>query len=419
MAPNDSHANEPAEAPAEAPVETFDLRCREAEWIDDDVATDFHTPAQLSASQRNAGLIELLAADAIARRSFGLTELAGERPVLSCETPRVGIPVAPWDPSAKLDTTAWRLRSQLDAELITPDFTAGRQRQRQRALGRALLVAAGSLSLLFTAAVAEAAGPSQVRVVPAAIVEAPPKLPQEAEAAAAASPDAAPAQPAPDQAAPAGPSPDAASTAAPPMANAGASTNAAPRGPAGTSLSLTGDALWAGLLDERVILTMKNGQSLDGNLVAQSSAALAIARSADAIVVSVPKADVAGVRLHVGPVEPQAQAPVGVGPVAERPIQDGRGLVAAGVSLLIPGSALALTGTVFLGIYPSGLFLSMPMLIPGLLMTGGGAAMLAVGKRKRKRFREAWGLPETSRLQLTPTFGMNRQGGHAGLVLRF
>jgi hypothetical protein len=180
------------------------------------------------------------------------------------------------------------------------------------------------------------------------------------------------------------------------------------------SLSLTGTNLWNGLIGKQVRLEMKGGQAVTGVIVAQSSRDLAVARTPDGTVVAVPKAEVAGVRLRVDA--------IGVGgdgsnvPLANRPTQNGRGAIAGGVVMVSVGSILALTGTVFLGISPSAVYINLPLLLPGLAIIGGGSALIHAGGKKKKAYDKAWGLHHA---RLTPTFNAGRNGGSAGLVLRF
>ena len=81
--------------------------------------------------------------------------------------------------------------------------------------------------------------------------------------------------------------------------------------------------------------------------------------------------------------------------------------------------AAALAGTVMLGIYVSYLFISLPLLLPGLAMIGGGASMMASASKKRTKYRQAWGIPQTAKLKMLPTVAGSRNGGQVGLILRF
>jgi hypothetical protein len=182
------------------------------------------------------------------------------------------------------------------------------------------------------------------------------------------------------------------------------------------SLSLTGTTLWDGLLGKQVRLEMKGGQAVTGTVVAQTASDLAVARSPDGTVVAVPKAEVAGVRLRL---DAAGDAPASSTPVGNRPLQDGRGLHGGGIVMVSVGAIAALSGTVMLAIYPSGVFISLPLLLPGLAMIGGGSAMLSAAGKKRKAFNKAWGIPLHSRVNVTPVVAGGRNGGTAGLVLQF
>nr|AYM52717.1 hypothetical protein [Pseudenhygromyxa salsuginis] len=394
-----------------AALQSFDLRCRDAEWVDDprtvsETLHAFSRPAELPPLQRHAALSEVLLADLVARQHMGLSALARERPILSCETPRWGIPVGVWDPDAAPAIEQWRLRAELSGELLDPALD--RMGTGPNAVLRALIAAAGVLPLLLTPNFAAAAPGVGDRLE---MVVAPPKLPDEPQP-----------QPQPEPPPKDGVTPPP-TTTAPPMANPPPTTTPPPPAvvvvPAGDeSLSLVGKTLWDGLMDGTVSLTMKGGQTFDGTVVAQSTSDLAVARVSDGTVVSVPKAEIAGVRVRA---QQGADGPelAGVGPVGTRPTKDGRGLVGAGISMLVVGSAFTLAGTVMLAIYPSGLFINLPLLIPGLGMVAGGAGMMVSGRKRRAAYREAWGLPELSKLQIMPTLGVGRSGGQAGLVMRF
>lgn len=388
--------------PTTPQLRALDLRCRDAEWIDRRATLDeFERPCPTRPGD-NPSLVELLLTEAVARAHFGLDRLGNGQPIVPCELPRWGIPTGEW--GAPLDD--WRLRPELMGEIVALEPAgaggglSGRgssdavDRRGGGLLRQSLLVAAGSLPLLFT---------------PAFVHAAPPSLPTDpAPAPTAADADPTATDPgtgaATDPGTPA-PTSDPVVTAPPPRVDDG--------------LSLTGVALWEGLIDTPVSLAMQNGQSLSGVLVAQSPSELAIARTSDGALVSVPKAEVAGVRLPASVVSTGPAAPEGVGPIRDRPTRDGRGLTGAGVTLVVAGSVLTVAGITMLSIYPSGLQISLPVLIPGLAALAGGGASLHLGKKRREAFRRAWGLPESARLQLTPTVGAGRTGGQAGLVLRF
>ena len=385
----------------------LDLRCRDAEWVDRaQTLREFAGLSKSSRAHRSAGLVELLLADVAAREHFGLETLARERPVLSCELPRRGIPTAPWDPTRPL-IQDWRIQAELASELLP--FEQVSQVSQVSQVGRdsspvrrVLIAAAGALPLLLSPAFAQAAPPETAAAMTTGATATPPSLPSDPNPAPAPTPGPA-----------TGP------TIAPSITPGEAGTPAAPPPPrVDDDLALTGTRLWAGLIDSPVSLTMRSGQSLAGVLVAQSAGELAIARSDDGNLVSVPKAEIAGVRVQLSALADRG-TPMGVGPIAERPTRDGRGLYGGGIGLVTTGAILTLAGAVMFSNYPSGLHISMPLLIPGLLGLAGGSTMIVFGKKRRTAFRAAWGLPNRGRLQVTPTFGAGRDGGRAGLVLRF
>lgn len=387
------------------PMPALDLRCREAEWIDRPATiSDFDCPAPTTPAQRYAGLAEVLVADAIARGHYEISELAGGRVILSCETPRYGIPVGVRTLD-QVPTRDWLMQEDLCGELLDAGPGGRIERSLATQMRRGLMAVAGVLPLLVSPMLAHA-GPGlaseleqldQVNQV-GEVMSAPPKLPKDAAPAPAAE---AP----PPTAAP--------STAAPPTA-----TPPAPR-IGGDSLTLTGSNLWQGLLGKQVALEMKDGAAVGGTVVAQSSTDLAIARSADGTVVSVPKAQIAGVRMRPESAS-MGGAPGGSNmPVGSRPLQDGRGLHGGGIVMLTVGSVLALSGTVMMAISVSYVAISLPLLLVGLGSAGGGIGMLVAGSKRRRAFNEAWGIPARAGVQLTPTLAAGRNGGQAGLILRF
>jgi hypothetical protein len=394
---------------------SFDLRCRDAEWIDHPATVEeFAAPAPLA--DPYAGVAELLIADMVARAQTELGELLAGRVLLSCERPRFGIPVGVHDlDRLELDDYLhdWHIRERLDLELLEPGPDGRLQHSVAAQFRRGLLAIAGALPLLASPMLAHAHAPvdpgnALARALSAA---APPSLPQDPAPATQPSP-AAPQSPtaAPPVATPA-------TTPVTPTADPQAAPSAAPPPRiAADTLTLTGTDVWVGLLGKRVALAMKNGQSVDGTLVAQSSSDLALARSSDGTVVSVPKLDIAGVRLVLQAYAGQGGSEV---PLHQRPTDDGMRLYGGGAAMIGIGSTVALAGTVMLGIYVSALYISLPLLLPGLAMIGGGASMMSSASKKRKAVNRAWGIPQTSRLQMVPTVAGGRNGGQAGLILRF
>lgn len=400
--------------PSPSPA-AFDLRCRDAEWIDrPQTLDDFSRAAPLPMSVRYGGLGEALVADMVARSNYEIEDLARGRTILSCQMPRYGIPLGVRDLD-RPPTQEWNMREELRGELIEVEGSGRIAHSVAMQVRRGLIAVAGALPLLVVSTPALASpGAGNVELV----VEQAEAEQVEAEHGEQDAP--APSLPEDKQAAPAeGPAP-ADPTAAPATANAAPPPTPAEGAPAarvsGNTLSLNGMVVWEGLLGKLVRLELKDGKSLAGTVVAQSSGDLAVARASDGMVVAVPKAQVAGVRLR-----PESAGVGAVGskiPVDERPTQDGRGAVAGGVLMVSMGSVAALSGTVFLGITPSYVFISLPLLLPGLAMIAGGSALIAAGGKKRRAFNEAWGIP-AKLARVTPTVTAGRQGGQVGLVLRF
>jgi hypothetical protein len=195
----------------------------------------------------------------------------------------------------------------------------------------------------------------------------------------------------------------------------------APAMPAGTvapaprvddQLSLKGRVLWDGLQDQRVSLKLNNGADLEGTIVGQSSSDLALARASDGTIVSVPKAEVAGVRTR-------AAASTSNLAIGQRPIDSGRSLHSAGVALLSFGVPFGLAGTVWLGLCPDCLYIHLPLLLPGIGLIVGGSIALKRAKQRNEAFRQAWGIPLAGRMQLMPNLAFTRGGGEVGFALRF
>ncbi len=132
-------------------------------------------------------------------------------------------------------------------------------------------------------------------------------------------------------------------------------------------------------------------------------------------VVAVPKTEVSGIRVR-RIAEPSAAGPRR--PSGGGTTETGHKLAAGGGAMIGLGSATALAGTVMLGIYISALYISLPLLLPGLAMIGGGASLLSAANKKRTAYDKAWGIT-SGRRRVLPTASASRQGGHVGLVLRF
>jgi hypothetical protein len=170
------------------------------------------------------------------------------------------------------------------------------------------------------------------------------------------------------------------------------------------ALVITGETLWTGLHDHAVILMLRDGNEARGTVVAQSADEVALARASDGIVVGIPKRDIANVRLSPRP-EPQPE---------DKP---GGGLIGGGTFMLAFGGTAALSGTVILGVFPEYTFIHLPLLLPGLAMVGGGAAMVAVGSKRRRA--HARSNTHALRPRLTPIASIGNRSGHVGLLLRF
>jgi hypothetical protein len=389
----------PAVIPPSPALPAFELRCREAEWLDrPETLVEFSDASQpKTIAQRYAGLSEVLISDALARAQLEIRSLAGQQLILTCETPRFGIPLGVRDLD-RPPVNDWQLREQLHGDLLETDRHGRVEHSVAMQVRRGLIAVAGALPLLMTPMLAHAGDPLIYQPSLEQLAGfAPPKLPE---------------QPAPPVEQPA-PAP---STSAPPVVEPPPPPSVEPPAPRvqTESLSLTGTTLWEGLKGKQVRLEMKNGGAVAGTVVAQTTNELAVARAPDGTVVAVPKAEVIGVRLRVEAAAPGSNVPIG-----DRPMQNGSGLKTGGILMVTMGSILALSGTVMLGIYPSGLFINLPLLLPGLAFIGGGSAMISNAGKKRKAFNKAWGLPANAGVKMLPVLAAGRNGGTAGLVLRF
>ncbi len=396
------------------PLDVLTLRCRDAEWLD--------RPATVGAFRRAlprndtrlsrhkfAPLVEVLTADAIARIHFGLQREVHGHSFLSCETARFEIPRA--EPRLDARVSDWHIRAELQGELLQHDGHSGLRAASLR-IQKRLVAVAGALPLLLSPALAHAGE--------GALQAGQTRTDSDADGTDAPAPTSAPTPARPDTQVDPAPeliAPPPQVVAPPPRVVAPPPRVVAPPAQLDqTTLSLAGENIWTGLAGKRVTLTMKNGQSLAVLIVAQSGPNLAVARASDGAVVSVPKADIAGVQMR-------AEAQVGLGAAAlaiePRTHQDGSRLVAGGYTMLALGGVATLAGTLILAISPYYLHISLPLLIPGLAVVGGSVSLLRAAKRKRRAYNRSWGLPEMAHIQLTPTLHAGRNGGQAGLVLRF
>ncbi|HLT40654.1 MAG TPA: hypothetical protein VK034_30460 [Enhygromyxa sp.] len=182
-------------------------------------------------------------------------------------------------------------------------------------------------------------------------------------------------------------------------------------------LSLTGTGLWSGLKDSTVELTLKNDAELRGTIVAQDTEQLAVARTSDGSVVSVPKDQVKSVRLVA--IRSEGDERGDLPPQALRPRDDGRKAYAAGVAMLSIGVPFGVAGTATAGVLFFAPYVYLPVLLPGIGMIVGGSIALKRSFKLHDTYRKAWGLPKTGKLQLAPALDLGREGGQVGLVMRF
>jgi hypothetical protein len=380
------------------------LRCRDAEWLDcPPVIEAFDRPVTaLPRERRDLAMAELLIADQQARRWLGAS--GGGRPILTCETARFGAAAA--FERTHPDLADWTRWDELAGDLFFDAESSGDSviPLRPQTLGmrvRRSLAAIAAAVPMLTLSIAQASPPT-----PGVVRAAPPKLPEDP----AAQPTTTTAPPTTTT-----PPETPTTTEAPRVADPPAPIVMPPQ-TRDDSLSLTGRNLWDGLKDKSMILVMKDGTELNGTLVAHSGKDLAVARTSDGTVVAVPKLDIVGIRV-------KASAGAGVSGMAVGPrtggvSETGHKLAAGGGAMIGLGSAAALAGTVMLGIYISYLFISLPLLLPGLAMIGGGIGLLSASKKKKAAYEKAWGIT-SGRNRIMPSVAATRQGGQVGLVLRF
>src|SRR5690606_21433045 len=175
----ETNPTKPMFTPAMTSEPAFDLRCRDAEWIDRPTTLDeFSRPAAVG--DRYRALTELLFADMIARTQTEIARLLEGRVLLSVENARFGIPVGVRDLDAP-PIDDWRLQEQIDVELLDEGPDGRLERSVAAQFRRGLIAVAGALPLLASPILAHAHAPLE----PAALARMatgfapPPKLPEE------------------------------------------------------------------------------------------------------------------------------------------------------------------------------------------------------------------------------------------------
>ncbi|TPV94890.1 MAG: hypothetical protein B7733_12710 [Myxococcales bacterium FL481] len=163
------------------------------------------------------------------------------------------------------------------------------------------------------------------------------------------------------------------------------------------------DAAWEGVVGYDVVMTMADDTKVEGRISAVQVHTFTVIDLAGGGVVRVmSKRDVTSVRVRTPPPLPK---------------RSGVGLLAGGGTLTALGSPVAVAGLVFLGVYPSGYYIHVPLLLVGGALAGVGTALLVKGLRTRRLYNEAL---VKRRLSLTPTMGRTRHGAWTGgLTLQF
>lgn len=185
-------------------------------------------------------------------------------------------------------------------------------------------------------------------------------------------------------------------------------------------LTLTGSAVWDGLQDSSVIISLQNGKQLSGTVVAHDRDKVALARLRDGSVVAVPKQQVASVHLMSPAALARATREASLPAVAERPVNDGRkqhigGAVVLGLGVPVGLGGIGMSWVPYIGI---------PVSLVGAGLIVVGAVMIKRSKARDAAFRKAWGIPRLgtpgrSSLQLIPTLDVGRGGGQLGFAMRF
>lgn len=194
------------------------------------------------------------------------------------------------------------------------------------------------------------------------------------------------------------------------------------------------DSTWNGVIGKRVALTRADGFGIIGELLAVDAEHASVATD-DGTIVVVPRASVSKLRLV-----PAANAEPKAG-VEEREDDDEdddesapsyRGLLVGGTIMVSIGGTLAIVGAALTGYFATVCAASSSssssftrctgssnpavwagaLLVPGLLMTGGGAALLGVGVKRKKA-------AQRKKVQVTVLPRLQRSAWGGSLTVRF
>jgi hypothetical protein len=345
-------------------------------------------------------------------RAEALAVLRGSRPlhrsaplVVFFQHTGYGIPPLGEPDDRPLDLSSWCVQATVFGWL------ASVPPERPRSTpSRAAWVIAACLPLVIPSVADAAAGPAEIQRPRKGKPKSKPVLPDEAEADAEpdaeadadveADPDAdadADAEVDPDAEAGEDPPPDAWSpdTLTPP------SHEEPPPRPRGVNAldPATVDAAWEGVDGYDVELELKGGAELRGRIGAVQRDTFTLIQASTGQVLVLPKSGVLSLRVYVPP------------PI---PSKRGTGLLVGGSILTSIGAPVFISGVVMLGIYPSGVFIHLPLLFIGGGMLAGGIPMLVSGSRRRQAYNEA-----LEKHQLAPVVIRTRHGWTGGLRFRF
>jgi hypothetical protein len=176
-------------------------------------------------------------------------------------------------------------------------------------------------------------------------------------------------------------------------------------------------AVWEGLVDRQVLLTMKDGSTFRGTVLSMTNGALVCARSSDSLMMIVDPAQIQLVNVEGLPGHTQPKKP-----------QTGQGLIVMGSIATAIGGALAIatlavgaacidSSQSYGGYSYACPYYTIPLGAVGLANLAVGIPFLATGLSKRKKFRAA--AASAGEPTVSAFFAPGRNGVMAGVGVRF